>query len=113
MCQVSTREEISDLLSLDGHIDLVIPRGSTELVRSIQDQSHHIPVMGHAEGICHVYVDNDADFGKALKISKFLRKVFQVLSPKNGTESLRNVVVSNKRTMDNDQKYDNTPSSQI
>lgn len=65
---VSTREEISDLLSLEGHIDLVIPRGSTELVRSIQDQSHHIPVMGHAEGICHVYVDNDADLDKALKI---------------------------------------------
>jgi delta-1-pyrroline-5-carboxylate synthetase len=75
MCQVSTREEISDLLSLEGHIDLVIPRGSTELVRSIQDQSHHIPVMGHAEGICHVYVDNDADLAKALKISKFLRNL--------------------------------------
>ncbi|GFG32745.1 hypothetical protein Cfor_03647, partial [Coptotermes formosanus] len=65
---VSTREEISDLLSLEGHIDLVIPRGSTELVRAIQDQSHHIPVMGHAEGICHVYVDNDADLTQALKI---------------------------------------------
>jgi len=65
---VSTREEISDLLSLEGYIDLVIPRGSTELVRTIQDQSHHIPVMGHAEGICHVYVDNDADLTKALKI---------------------------------------------
>jgi gamma-glutamyl phosphate reductase len=75
MFQISTREEISDLLSLDGHIDLVIPRGSTELVRSIQDQSHHIPVMGHAEGICHVYVDNDADLSTALKISKFQRKV--------------------------------------
>jgi delta-1-pyrroline-5-carboxylate synthetase len=75
MCQVSTREEISDLLSLEGHIDLVIPRGSTELVRSIQDQSHRIPVMGHAEGICHVYVDNDADLAKALKISKFLRSL--------------------------------------
>ncbi|KDR15957.1 delta-1-pyrroline-5-carboxylate synthase [Zootermopsis nevadensis] len=65
---VSTREEISDLLSLEGHIDLIIPRGSSELVRSIQDQSHHIPVMGHAEGICHVYVDNEADLAKALKI---------------------------------------------
>lgn len=69
--QVSTREEISDLLSLEGHIDLVIPRGSTELVRAIQDQSHHIPVMGHAEGICHVYVDSDADLAKALKIGKW------------------------------------------
>lgn len=67
---VSTREEISDLLSMEKHIDLIIPRGSSELVRSIQDQSQHIPVLGHAEGICHVYVDKDADLDKALKIVK-------------------------------------------
>lgn len=65
---VSTREEISDLLSMDKHIDLIIPRGSSELVRSIQEQSQHIPVLGHAEGICHVFVDRDADLVKALKI---------------------------------------------
>lgn len=66
--QVSTREEISDLLSMEQHIDLIIPRGSSDLVRNIQAQSQHIPVMGHAEGICHVYVDKDADLTKALKI---------------------------------------------
>lgn len=65
---VSTREEISDLLSMEGHIDLIIPRGSTELVRNIQAQSKHIPVLGHAEGICHVYVDKEADLAKALRI---------------------------------------------
>ncbi|XP_031625727.1 delta-1-pyrroline-5-carboxylate synthase isoform X2 [Contarinia nasturtii] len=65
---VSTREEIGDLLSMDKHIDLIIPRGSSELVRSIQMQSQHIPVLGHAEGICHVYVDKEADLQKALKI---------------------------------------------
>ncbi|XP_055640784.1 delta-1-pyrroline-5-carboxylate synthase [Toxorhynchites rutilus septentrionalis] len=65
---VSTREEISDLLSMDKHIDLIIPRGSSELVRSIQEKSHHIPVMGHAEGICHVYIDKEANLDKALKI---------------------------------------------
>lgn len=65
---VSTREEISDLLSMDKHIDLIIPRGSSELVRSIQQQSQHIPVLGHAEGICHIFVDKDADLQKALKI---------------------------------------------
>lgn len=65
---VSTREEISDLLSMEKHIDLIIPRGSSELVKSIQDQSHRIPVLGHAEGVCHVYVDKDADPLKALKI---------------------------------------------
>ncbi|XP_048524006.1 delta-1-pyrroline-5-carboxylate synthase isoform X1 [Dendroctonus ponderosae] len=65
---VSTREEIGDLLSMEQHIDLIIPRGSSELVRSIQQQSQHIPVLGHAEGICHVFVDKDADLKKALKI---------------------------------------------
>lgn len=65
---VSTREEISDLLAMEKHIDLIIPRGSTELVRNIQKQSQHIPVLGHAEGICHVYLDKDAEPTKALKI---------------------------------------------
>ncbi|XP_013193646.2 delta-1-pyrroline-5-carboxylate synthase isoform X1 [Amyelois transitella] len=65
---VSTREEISDLLSMEKHIDLIIPRGSSDLVRNIQKQSQHIPVLGHAEGICHVYLDKDADPSKAIKI---------------------------------------------
>ncbi|XP_025416709.1 delta-1-pyrroline-5-carboxylate synthase [Sipha flava] len=65
---ISTREQISDLLSMENQIDLIIPRGSSELVRSIQDQSAHIPVLGHAEGICHVYVDKDANLDKALTI---------------------------------------------
>ncbi|XP_017134830.1 delta-1-pyrroline-5-carboxylate synthase [Drosophila miranda] len=67
---VSTREEISDLLSMEKHIDLIIPRGSSELVRSIQQQSVHIPVLGHAEGVCHVYIDRDADLQKALHIAR-------------------------------------------
>uniref|UniRef100_D3TQ43 Delta-1-pyrroline-5-carboxylate synthase n=1 Tax=Glossina morsitans morsitans TaxID=37546 RepID=D3TQ43_GLOMM len=67
---VSTREEISDLLSMDDHIDLIIPRGSSDLVRSIQQQSLHIPVLGHAEGVCHVFIDKDADIQKALKIAR-------------------------------------------
>ncbi len=65
---VSTREDISDLLKMDQYIDLVVPRGSGELVRSIKQQSQMIPVLGHAEGVCHVYVDASADQEKAFKL---------------------------------------------
>ena len=65
---VSTREEIADLLKMDDLIDLVIPRGSNEMVRSIQ-QSTKIPVLGHADGVCHVYIDEFADVDKAVRIA--------------------------------------------
>lgn len=65
---VSSREAIGDLLKMDQMVDLVIPRGSSELVRTIKEQSKMIPVLGHAEGVCHVYVDVDADPEKALDI---------------------------------------------
>ncbi|CAE7862319.1 proA [Symbiodinium necroappetens] len=64
---VDTRTEVAELLKQDKYIDLVIPRGSNELVRSIKDASR-IPVMGHADGICAVYVDSKADLEKAVKI---------------------------------------------
>ena len=65
---VSTREEIAELLKMDDLINLVIPRGSNEMVRSIQ-QSTKIPVLGHADGVCHVYIDEFADTDKAVRIA--------------------------------------------
>lgn len=65
---METREEVKELLALDEYIDLIIPRGSNEFVRYIMEHTR-IPVTGHAEGICHVYVDQAADLDKALRIS--------------------------------------------
>jgi glutamate-5-semialdehyde dehydrogenase len=65
---ISTREEVSQLLAMDDLISLVIPRGSNEMVQSIQN-STKIPVLGHADGICHVYVDESADPEKAIRVA--------------------------------------------
>ncbi|XP_051770772.1 delta-1-pyrroline-5-carboxylate synthase isoform X2 [Ctenopharyngodon idella] len=65
---VSTREEVEDLCRLEKMIDLIIPRGSSQLVRDIQRSAKGIPVLGHSEGICHVYVDHEASVDKAIKI---------------------------------------------
>ncbi|KAK1270327.1 hypothetical protein QJS04_geneDACA007716 [Acorus gramineus] len=64
---VTSRDEIPDLLKLDDVIDLVIPRGSNKLVSQIKE-STKIPVLGHADGICHVYVDKSADMKMAKRI---------------------------------------------
>src|SRR5882672_6398041 len=63
-----TREDVDEMLSLTGEIDLIIPRGSQKFVHYIAEQSS-IPVLGHGEGICHVYVDRAADLHKALNIA--------------------------------------------
>lgn len=64
---VQTREEISGLLEQDKYIDLVIPRGSNALVSHIQN-STKIPVMGHADGLCTVFLDETADPTKACRV---------------------------------------------
>jgi glutamate-5-semialdehyde dehydrogenase len=65
---LTTREEIKELLTLEKYVDLIIPRGSNEFVRYIQ-QNTQIPVLGHADGICHLYLDEAADFDKAIAIT--------------------------------------------
>ena len=65
---LTTRQESLALLRLDGLVDLIIPRGSNELVRFIQDNTR-IPVLGHADGICHLYVDAAAEVEQAVRIA--------------------------------------------
>ena len=65
---LTTREEIRNLLELDEYIDLIIPRGSNEFVRFIQ-QNTNIPVLGHADGICHLYVDKEAELDTAIAVA--------------------------------------------
>lgn len=64
---IQTRAEVSSLLELDQYIDLVIPRGSNSLVKNIQS-STRIPVMGHADGLCSVFIDEHADVTKAVRV---------------------------------------------
>ncbi|CAI8303630.1 MAG: Gamma-glutamyl phosphate reductase [Synechococcus sp. MIT S9220] len=65
---LTTREDSLALLRLEGLVDLIIPRGSNELVRFIQDNTR-IPVLGHADGVCHLYVDAEADPDQAVAIA--------------------------------------------
>ncbi len=61
---LETREEVNEMLKLNEYIDLLVPRGSEQFVKYIQDNSS-IMVLGHSEGVCHVYVDRDADLNMA------------------------------------------------
>jgi glutamate-5-semialdehyde dehydrogenase len=64
---LSTRKEFHRLLELGHFVDLIVPRGSNELVRSIKE-STRIPVLGHAAGVCHTYVDDNADLKMAIRV---------------------------------------------
>ena len=65
---MESRDDINAILGLHGYIDLLIPRGSNSFVRYIQENTK-IPVLGHAAGICHVYVDSAADLDKACAVA--------------------------------------------
>ncbi|MGN0466999.1 MAG: glutamate-5-semialdehyde dehydrogenase [Lachnospiraceae bacterium] len=67
MLQAELHNEIAELLSCHGSVDLLIPRGSNSFVQYIMNNTK-IPVMGHADGICHIYLDKEADMKKALPI---------------------------------------------
>ena len=65
---LETREDVSAMLGLDEYVDLIVPRGSNAFVQYIMKNTN-IPVMGHADGICHVYIDSDADLEMAVRIA--------------------------------------------
>jgi glutamate-5-semialdehyde dehydrogenase len=65
---LETRQEIAELIELDDLVDLVVPRGSKEFVASIQ-RSSRIPVLGHSDGVCHVYLHEDADPAMAAAVA--------------------------------------------
>ena len=65
---IEAREDVDTILDMDESIDLVMPRGSSAFVQYIQDNTS-IPVLGHTEGVCHVYVDDDADLAMANDIA--------------------------------------------
>ncbi len=80
-----SREDVAEMLKLDDCIDLIIPRGSNAFVRYIMENSL-IPVLGHAEGLCHVYVDKAADIDLAVKL--IVDSKTQSLAVCNATETL-------------------------
>jgi glutamate-5-semialdehyde dehydrogenase len=65
---LETRADVKELLAADGLVDLIIPRGSGSLVRYIQNNTR-IPVLGHADGICHIYIDESADIATAIAVT--------------------------------------------
>ena len=65
--QVYTRDDVAEMLKCDSYINLIIPRGGNNLVKFIKANTK-IPVLGHADGICHIFVDKSADLSMAQKI---------------------------------------------
>ncbi|MFP4232474.1 MAG: glutamate-5-semialdehyde dehydrogenase [Spirochaetaceae bacterium] len=64
---LETRQDVTDMLALSDYIDLVVPRGSQEFVRHIMANTI-IPVLGHADGVCHAYLDSTADVRQATEV---------------------------------------------
>ena len=80
-----SRQDVAEMLRLHDLIDLIIPRGSNAFVRYIM-QNSEIPVLGHAEGLCHLYVDDPCDLDMAVRLT--VDSKTQNLSVCNATETL-------------------------
>ena len=132
MLQLEARSEISELLECNDYVDLLIPRGSNSFVQYIMNNTK-IPVMGHADGICHIYVDKAADIEKAVpiiidaktqyvsacntvetllvhkdKANELMPALKKAFDEKNvelrGNEAIRNIVDCNPSTEEDDRK---------
>ena len=68
ICLLTSRKDSMAMLNLEKYINLIIPRGSNELVKFIQDNTR-IPVLGHADGICHLFIDIEANLEMALSVA--------------------------------------------
>ncbi len=82
---LETREDVADMLGLDKYIDLIIPRGSNAFVKHIMDNTV-IPVLGHADGICHLYIDKFADIQMAIELA--IDSKCQYVAVCNATETI-------------------------
>ena len=82
---MQTRTDVQEMLGMDPFIDLIIPRGSNAFVKYIMDHTR-IPVLGHADGICHVYIDREADLAMAEAIT--VDSKCQYVSVCNAAETL-------------------------
>ena len=67
MIPIVNRSAVDEMVQLDSYIDIIIPRGSKSLIEAIKEKSS-IPVIKHLDGICHVYIDGDANLTKAKKV---------------------------------------------
>ena len=67
LTQVFSRDDVNNMLTQDKYIDLIIPRGGNSLVKYIKENTK-IPVLGHSDGVCHIFIDESADFEKSKKI---------------------------------------------
>ena len=85
LVQAQAHSEIDELLECSENVDLLIPRGSNQFVRYIMDHTR-IPVMGHAEGVCHIYLDDDHDMQMALDVIVDAKKQYPVAC--NAAETL-------------------------
>ncbi len=82
---LETREDVNNILALDEDVDLLIPRGSNEFVRYIMDHTR-IPVLGHADGVCHLYIDAAADPVMAINLA--VDSKTQYVAVCNATETI-------------------------